>query len=501
MPFSPKDFPSSAELKRVQREHQFYRFYKSDVLDPNGTTDRAKFRLASFFENDKKKAEILDTALNLAPVIIDSATDFAFGRLPKVQVKDSYNGFEAVQAKVDAIIERNRLLHRFRDSCTLFQAAGHTHFKLYAQKGLAYIDEVPYSYWFPSYDGIPVGRDSENPRIVAYLSRTVDGIETKYIYVEDYYYEGEGDNRKVVIAKSLWLDQGMKVGTQVKLDTLPNLNTTGEADPDNPLTLIERTTFAFLPFESVDVRKNVMEREAESVLKKAEPLLYEVNDRLTQLSVQFLKHLNAKLMIPAGAAPFKKDGSLDSTKLDVLLAQQGEDAKYITNENPLIEQAFVHLEKVIRKIAKLTQTPDMFLTEDEKGGVEKASTLRARLFLFISRIERYQQIYEECIRRTLIKALKIEGQQDADTIPITVTFESSLPKDWEHDVSVWGDAKSLGLSSHRTAVGHFQDIDGDELEEELAEIESDAKKQQETMLKMMDAETPEEDPDAEDDEE
>ncbi|MDB5344248.1 MAG: hypothetical protein JWP89_2625 [Schlesneria sp.] len=497
MPFSTKEFPTRAELKRVQDEHEYFKFYDSEVLDPDGTTDRAKFRLKEFFENDSKKAKILDIALNVAPVIIDAGTDFAFGRLPTVEIEDSGDSNGGTQKQIDEIVVRNRLMHRMRDSSTLFQGVGHSQFKLFAENGKALVNELPYHYWFPNWEGVPVDQDTKNVRIVSYLSKFDGSIETKYIYIEDYYLDSAREN-KLTIARSLWEDQGAKIGGQVPITTLSNLKALGDADPSNSLTILEITEFDFLPFVKVDVRKNVMRREAQSILKKCRPLLYELNDRLTQVSIQFVKHLNAILMIPNGAVVRKKDGSIDHTKLDVLLANPGEDAKYVTNENPLIEQAFVHIEKCLRAIAKETQTPDSFLVEDEKGGVETAESLRTRLFLFISRIERYQQIYEEAILDTIRKCLKIEGVENVDALPITVTFESSLPKDWQHDVEVWGSAKSMGLASKETAVSRFQGIKGQELEDELVKIADEEQQQQESMLKLIDQQNqdPKSDPNA-----
>lgn len=487
MPFSTKEFPTAAELKRVQDEHEYFKFYDSEVLDPEGLSDRAKFRLKEFFENDTKKAKILDIALNVAPIIVDAGTDFSFGRLPSVEVEDSYKAAKKVQGLIDEIVTRNKLMHRMRDSTTLFQTVGHAQFKLFAENGKAIVNEQPYHYWFPNWDGVPVDQDTKNHRIVSYLSQFDGLIEKKYIYVEDYYLDSAREN-KLTVARSLWEDKGAKIGTQVAISTLSNLKAPGKADPNNPLTILEETNYDFLPFVQASVRKNVMRREAQSILKKCRPLLYEINDRLTQLSIQFLKHLNAKLQIPAEAVVRKKDGTIDKTQLEVLLARAGDpDAKYITNENPLIEHIFTHMEKLLRAIAKETQTPDTFLTEDEKGGVETAESLRTRLFLFISRIERYQQIYEEAILDTIRKCLRIEGVQDVEKIPITVTFESSLPKDWQHDVEVWGSAKSMGLASKETAVGRFQGIKGQELQDELGRIEDDEQKQQESMLTMLDA--------------
>jgi hypothetical protein len=477
----PKDFPTSAELKRISEEHEYWKFYSSDTLDPLGTTDRAKFRLAEFFENDTKKAQLLDIALNIAPIVVDAGTDFSFGKLPKIKTEEA-----AAQTKIDEIVERNKLLYKFRDSTTLFQTVGHAHIKLYAVDNKVFMDEVPHNAWFPNWDGVPAGHDTKNKRLAFYLSHFEDTVEKKYIYVEDYELEKDRQGT-LTITYSLFEDQGAKIGPPVDLARFPGLEIPAAAVADG-LKRVQRLDFDFLPFVDVDVRKNVMTRQGQSVLKKVKPLLYAINDRLTQVEIQFLKHLCAILQVPDGAVPRNKDGGIDKKKLEVILARAGEpDARYITNENPLIEDAFEHIESLIRKVAKLTQTPDTFLVEDEKGGVEKAESLRTRLLWFVSRIERYQQIYADAIKDAVVMALKIE-KVPTENLAITVTFENALPKDWQHDVDVWGSAKSMGLASHEKSVARFQNIEGDELAEEMAAIEKDEEKLRQTMLQEMEVE-------------
>lgn len=457
MPFNPKDFPTTEDIDRIAREDEYYKLYRCESLDPDGTSDRGKFRLKEFFENDKKKAEILDVAYNVAPLIIDTATDFLFGE--EVAIEPEGDG----QEKIDKIIDRNRLQSKFAQSSALFQVIGHTHFKLYRnEKGEAVIEEIPYDYWFPNWTKVPLGGEPNSFQIVVHMKDSQDATK-KYIYVEDWYLEGTAK-----VAKSLWEDKGGKVGNQVPLDTL-GIVSPGTLDG---LTAVEDTLLDEIPIVYLDVRKTAKERHAESVLKKVRPLLNELNDRLTQVSIQFLKHLNAKLQIPETAVTRDpKTGKIQRVDLEVILAKEGDpEAKYITNENPLIEQSFVHIEKILRAIAKLTQTPDSLLTEDEKGGVEKAEALKTRMMGFLKKIRIYQSRYEEAIRNMMRIALKIEGGQE---IPLVITFDTGLPKDWEYDSMVWSTALSGGLASKETAVGMFQGIEGDELQAELARIKED----------------------------
>ena len=491
MPF-PLAFPSTEDLKRTLTEDEFYQLYNSDLSDPEGNTDRGKFRLVEFFENDTKKAKILDTALNLAPLIVDSATDFLMGEPIKVEVDGEENEDgetsmnEAVETQIHELIERTGLLTKLNESCALFQSIGHTHFKIYAEnvggKRKACIEEVPYDYWYPNWSGVPLGQESKDVRIVVYLDNVdANNQKTKLVYIENYYML----NGKAVCARSLWTDNGGKIGEQQNLSILNLAPSAGAIpDPKQPLTMIEDTGLTELPLVNLNVRKTVKERYGQSVLKKVLPLLHEINDRLTQLSVQFLKHLNAKLQVPASSVVRDpKTGRIQRVDMEVILAQAGDpDTKYITNDNPLIEQSFIHLEKLIRKVAKLTQTPDSFLTEDEKGGVEKAESLRTRLMNFFKRIRLYQHRYDEGIKKILRLALKIEGVTNADTLPLKITFDPGLPKEWQADVTIWGDAYAQKLASHETAVARFQGIEKEQLAAELERIAADEAKFMETQM-------------------
>lgn len=490
MPYDLKDFPSSEELERVAVDDRYFKLLNSDAYDYEGKTDRGAFRLKEFFSNDKKKAEILAKALNIAPLIVDIGTDFLFGE--PFQIAIEAEGKEKTQTKIDRVIADNRLQERMEESSQLLQAIGHTHFKLFSKGNEAVVEEIPYSYWFPNWSGVPNGADPTNVRIVSYLTNVMaDGVSKKYVYVEDYFME----EKTAIIEYALFEDKGGKIGDPVSLETL-DLVPKG----DNVQKVIEKsdsgaetetlryrqdTKIDELPLVTVNLRKTVMQRYGQSIFKRIMPLLEELNDRLTQISIQFLKHLNAKIQVPDGSVVRDpKTGKVQSSDVEVLIAKAGEpDARYITNDNPLIEQAFRHMEMTMREIAKLTQTPDGFVFEDEKGGqAERAETLRIRMMNFLKRIRRYERKYDEAIKDITRIALKIEGEKEADKLVMSVTFDQGIPKDWESDERVWGDALGRGLASRETAVGSFQGIEGDELEEELTRIQDEEQKAMKTRV-------------------
>jgi len=461
----PKDFPTAADFLRVEKEHEFFRLYDCQPLDFDVLDPFTKFVLKEFFEGDTPKAKILDRALNVAPTVVDTMTDFLLGEPFQIQL-DGKDGTGEVEKPVEERIEGTQLRRKAQESSALLQTIGHTHFKLYRDDdGKARIEEVPYSYYFPDWSNVNLGAQPTIHRVVSYLNGPCDGVTSKrYIYVEEYRME----NKQAVIEKSLWEDNAKKIGKQVPLSTL---NITFKGTETN-LYVVEQTGLDELPLVSLHARKTTLHRYGQSVLKVVKPQLLELNDRLRQLSSQFLKHLNAKLQIPEGTVVRNTDGTVANVNMEVLIARSGDpDAKYITNENPLIEQAFDYIDKLLRLIAKQTQTPS--LVEDEKGGVETAEALRVRMMPLLKKVRFFEQVYDPAIKAIVRIASKIEGAKDAKTLEkLRLIFDRGLPKDWLNDVTVWGDALASGLASQDKAVRMFQGIEGDELKEELEKIKA-----------------------------
>lgn len=477
----PPKFPSDAEIDRIASEKEYYDLYKSNVFDfGDGTNPRVKFMLQEFFADDKDKMKLLTLALNIAPSIVRAGTNFLFGEDVKVEIDESSEteqpeeGKETespLQDQSDQIIRRNKLQRKFRESSRMLQAIGHTQFKFRkSADGKAIIEEIPFDSWFPSFTNLTVGAEPSTFYVVSYLSSTnADGTAAqKYIYVEEHVV-GK-------ISYSLFVQQGGKCGEQVSLTTLNGLVPAGAiADPVNPFTLVEETGLPFVTVMQLDADKDVKDLLGESILKQVKPLLHEINMRLTQIALQMLKHLDPVLEIPANAVPTSVvDGKVDRKKLEILFTQAGDiPSRYVTNDNPLIEEAFKHLTSCIVRAAKLTDTPQGFIETDEKGGVESAESIKARFMLFLKRVANYRRIYADGIREMQMRALKIEGVDVPEDAEFKSTFDYGLPRDLEVDGKVWGQAVLDGIASVETAVKMFQGIDGDLVVEELARIKKD----------------------------
>lgn len=467
---NPHAFPSSKELARIKTENEYFLLYQSQVYDTD--TKKGVFRLKEFFSGDRDKKEILGIALNLPSLVINAGVDFLFGEPIKVKCSD-----ETVQKEIDEIMEYTDFQTTLEQSAILLQDVGHTQLavrRIDAADGTkVVIEEIPYDMYFPDWSSVPVGQKPGTIRLASYITVARPGdISLCYIYVQEH-TAGK-------IEHSLWKESSKQITEQVPLTTVPGLldqlgiTSYNVEAAGGVMSVTDDTGLTYVPIFQVNTRKTVKDRSGMSILNAVMPLLEEVNDRITQISLQFLKHLNPPIQIPKGAVKQNKDGTVNRKSLEVLLMETDwPDAKYVTNDNPLIESAFKHIDSLIDKIADLTQTPRTFMRPAEVGGVESAESLKTRFMSFFKRIRKYQTAYDPQIKKVLLAALELKGVQVPKEMTIEIQYDEGLPRNKTTEVSYYQMAHDAGLISLERAVAGLQGLEGDVLEEEITAIEEE----------------------------
>lgn len=468
MPLAPKQFPSTQDLTRIREEQNFHLLYNSEVYDEDER--KGVFRLKQFFASDQEKKDLLAIALNLPNLIIDAGVDFLFGEDIAITVED-----EKWQKWIDALFDRNEFNLTLEESAVSLQAQGHANFNIRTEgtdgARRAIIEEVPFDMWFPDWSGVPTTvRRTNKIHLASYLTVKRDSdVDLRYIYVQEH--------TPGFIRHTLWTEFEKRAQEQVPLGTVPGLLSALGMPESNEFEITDATGIAELPVFQINTRKTVKDRSGKSILKPIMPLLEEINDRLTQVSLQFLKHLDPLLQIPKSAVKVDKSGRVNRAALEVLLTDiDMPDAKYVTNDNPLIEEAFKHIDKMIEKAADLTKTPRSFLMPDDKGGVETAESLKTRMMGFLNRIKRYRKAYTAMIIRTIKTSALLEGQIFPDNLEIVVEFGDPIPRDKTIEAGYYTTAHDGGLMSLETAVAGLQGLEGDALKEEVKRILADAER-------------------------
>lgn len=481
MAIESNQFPSDAEFSRIRQENKYNRLYESDVYDENES--KGVFRLKEQFAGNPDKKEILAIALNTPQIIVDAGVDFLFGE--PIKVIYTGNDQDKTQDKIDTLLQENKFQTILRESAISFQSIGHTQFLIRRdvvmekekEVNKIVIDEVAFDNWYPDYSGTPLGGEPRSIRIASFITQKTQGqASVRYIYLMEH-FPGR-------IEHSLWSERDGRAQEQVPLTTLPGLATSIGAPlvPEKegeelPMTHVELTEVDELLTFQIDTPKTVKKRMGKSLYKAIFPLLEEVNDRLTQMALQFWKNFDPLLEVPASTVTQDKNGDVKRKHMDIIIKDEGQpDSRYVTNDNPLVDPMFKYIKWFVLECAKLTKTPASFLTEDEKGaGVESAESLKTRFMLFLKRIQTYQDAYDDAIKRIIRLSLELDDKTIIEEDDIEIIFDPGIPKEMKVETEWIGMAFRDGLISRRRAIMLLHDLEGEKLDEELGQIEQDEK--------------------------
>ena len=439
-------FPSDADFTRVSQLNNYYKVFK-------GLHSKV-FKLKIYFEEDQKKRTLLYLAYNVGQVISLTAADFLFGEQLRTQTNED-DDKKPLEKKINSIVQGNYLDEKLYQSSVIQDVAGFTVFSVRQENKRAIIEEVPYDNYFPDFNRVRLGEDSKQVIIASYI----DLINPKNNQQETFLYKQI--HTVGTIQHELWtttsdMRQGGKVELVMYNPSLPDQETTG---------------LDYIPIFQIDNFRTVKERFGISTYESVMNLFEEINDRITQISVQLIKHLNAKVAVGEGI--LTKKGEVDSDQ-DIFMVEKGDIMpQYITNSNPLIEEGFKQIEGLLRQICTVTQTPTSFLGLDDQGGAEKVETVKIRMAAFLKKIKRKQRSYEAKLVDILKTALFFEGTKKLpDGVDIKFVWDYGLPRDHLTEAQTHQILVESGIESIETAIRELKDLDGEALVQELERIKT-----------------------------
>jgi len=444
----PIQFPINDDFTRVAKLNNFYNVFK-------GLHSKV-FKLKSYFEEDHRKRTLLYLAYNVGQIISLTAADFLFGEQLKIQTNED-DAQKPIEGKINKIVQENYLDEKLYQSSVIQDVAGFTVFTIRQKDNIAIIEEVPYDNYFPDFTGVRLGEDPQTIVIASY----VDIINPKNNKKETFLYKQVHTVGK--IAHELWTTTpDMKQSEKVQL-----------AIYSTDLPEEESTELDYIPVFQIDNFKTVKERFGISTYESVMNLFEELNDRITQISVQLIKHLNAKVAVGEGV--LTKKGEIDNDQ-ELFLVEKGDIVpQYITNSNGLIEEGFKQIEGILRQVCTVTQTPTTFLGLDDQGGAEKVETVKIRMASFLKKIKRKQRSYEAKLVDILKTALFFEGTKKfPDNTEIKFVWDYGLPRDLLTEAQTHQILVESGIESVETAIRELKDLDGEALVQELARIKSHA---------------------------
>jgi len=318
---------------------------------------------------------------------------------------------------------------------------------------------------YASPDGY-VSQDDGTEILLTYIDVTKDQKSTKEKYVlKQTYSPGQVVNElfkyQVPIFNTESNVNSWFQGTQVELT---------EIDATAELLPFEKTGLTQNPIVVVHNTFTTDPRYGDSDVRRVRSLISSIEIQLVSIQDQLLKHLSAKLAMPVSHAPLDKDGFLDSSKLDIILMEAGEDVpQFIVNQNPMLDKAFEDIDLLIRQVAARLSFPISFFGLKETGGAESADAKLIRISSFLKKIGKVRDAFTNGLKQ--VQAIAEEWKIPVgDFMCEWGAIFPVIKRDQLDELSLAVESK---LMSRRRAIMLYNDMDEATADKELALIDSE----------------------------
>lgn len=445
MSLKANTFPSATERETVATLGKFGKLYCNDSMNVLLIHELIK-------KQYKKLSDLVYISHALPAYISDFFADFVSGDTDDLQIildKDD----SAQQDGLDEQIYENDLKEQVNDWATSQSEFGYVTLYAYLNDdGDTIYEDIPNDQFFPQADGSVVvatyKKDPSDPLMKALVLLT-----------QQFAVVGE----KVEITRQAWKCDEKGVNTQEWTIDAWNAAFTKTYKPTDTMDIDE------LPFVQADNGRKTKDGYGKSDYADIIPQLAEINERRTQMSTQFLKNLDAKMVLPKTL----ENDEGNPKEFDTIFTEtkEGDVARFVTPDNTLFAEAETHIMSQIRIISTVTGVPLWALTGSATP--ERVESLRIQLFAAIRKTHRKRAKLRRAIQDIIRIGFKLQGTE-LEQDPI-IKFGDVLPED---DLIVAETQSTLvrsGLKSHRSAIMELENVTEEEAQVELDQIEAENK--------------------------
>ena len=441
-----KNFPNNVERERIKTLRKYEKLHENE--------QESVLLLHEIIKRQFNKPTDIPYLSHAIPSRVSGFySDFVQGQADQLAIT-VVNGNEKEQEFITQTLDENDLAESFSDYAYNQSEYGFEVLLGYVKDNKFKIQIVPKDQYFPQADGSVI--------FATYLFDPNDVQATtlkdrkKLLYTQEYRLEGAA----VIIERKLW-----------------TIDTYGVADTEIPLMYASITALpeekidglGYMPIVQIDNGRRTSWGFGKSDYADIMPQLAEVNERRTHISTQLLKNLDAKLQLPNLEALKDEKGNLKP--FDYLMpAKDDAEAKYITNENPLIDMTERHIESQLKMISWVTCVPMFELLKSSMP--ERVESLRIQLFGAVRKTDKKRAQITKGIRNLLYIGFKMINNAEM-TGRINVKYSDVLPTDPAQEATTEGELVNSGLSSKKSALMRLHNLSDEEADAELEQIRNE----------------------------
>lgn len=445
----PNTFPTQTEKLRMKTLSKFDSLYDNEQRSVLPLHD-------ILIKQFKSPLDVVYIGHAIPAKISDFYGDFVQGDVDRMTF--DFVGAEGERTLFDQITEDNDVPEKINDWATEQSSSGFVVLLVYKDDTGTYIQEVNQDQYFPQSDGSVI--------FATYFRDTRDmnpavGEETAQLLIYTQHYRVE--NGGVKIERGIWTtDLDGKAETKLEDSVLEFFF--GEA-PEETIDGLD-----VLPIIQIDNGRKTKYGFGKSDYHDIVPQLAEVNEKRSHTSIALLKNLDAKLELPENDDLKNPDGSIKYFEYLMRPDKDTPEARYIYNENPLLDSVDKHVLAQLQMISYITDVPMWALLDNAMP--ERVDGMRMKLFGAIRKTNRKRAKMKRGIQKLYAIAYKLNGKELA-TEDLSIEFSDVLPNDDLQDATVEETKVRSGLSSKRSAIKRLENYDEDELDAEMEQIKKE----------------------------
>lgn len=441
-------FPNTTERERVATLKKYDRLYENE--------QKAVLGLHKWIEKQfSDQSDILYIAHAIPARISEFYGDFVQGDVSQMVIESAN---EKDSEFVNEIIDGNDLKEKIYDYGVDQSEFGFLVLLGRVEDDNFIIDTVPQDQYFPQPDGSVV---------FATYKRNPDVVFNDQYYLYTQHYKKESGN--VVIERQAF-ETGINGIAIKKIDLSVIAKLLGKDEIKDKETL----DIDVLPIVQIDNGRRSKYGFGKSDYADIMPQLAEINERLSQNATQFLKNINAKMLLPdLGEKIVDEDGKI-KTGIDaylVPLENHNVEARYIVNDNPLISDAREHIIFQLKMISWLSGVPMFELLKT--GMPEQVESMRIQLFNAIRKTDTKRAKLMKGIKDILWVGSKLLNKEFEENV--IIKFGDVLPIDERVETEIEETKTRAGLSSRRSAIKRLEGYDDEKVDNEMVEISKEEK--------------------------
>ncbi|HET8575227.1 MAG TPA: hypothetical protein VFM02_03610 [Candidatus Paceibacterota bacterium] len=440
----PNIFPNDNELERIRTLGKYEKLFENNQESVLQLHEKIK-------KQYKNAADLLYLSHAIPSHVSEFYGDFVQGDSERLTIDTVLDNAQEKQM-VKEIVDENDLKEKIYDYAVKQSEYGFTVLLGRVEDGKFVIEEVEQDQYFPQADGSVI--------FATYL-RDPHGDQPMrqrdlYLYTQHYQLVGN----TVHIERRAWrTDTSQRASDAISLAYL------GITAPEDEM--IQNMTM--LPIVQIDNGRKTRFGFGKSDYADIMPQLAEVNERSTHVATQLLKNLDAKLEMQDIPSLRSDDGSLKTFDYIMLPDSTSVKTRYVTNENPLLEETFKHIDRQFQFISWVSSVPMFELLKTTRP--ERVESLRIHLFSAIRKTNTKRSRVVKGIRQII--QIGFEMLNKTLTGTIDVQFSTVIPHDPLIEVQVEQIKVASGLSSRESAMRRLENYSQEEAEAELERIKNE----------------------------